>query len=116
MNVGPLYHWSPGTRFEAINEHGLLIGQEPVTHTDKYGYLCFAQDPETAWTLSAAILIEMEPMTVVRWDLWQIRVDDDDEMHPLPYYGAEMGEIRIHNDIPRSRIWHVGSRSWADKG
>lgn len=115
MRIGPLYHWAPATRRESILEHGLTIGCEPVTHSEKFPYLCFATDPQTAWNLSAGIVAHLSALAGTanlfqEWDLWQIELHPRDEVHPLPHWGPEGGEIRIHNNIDADRVWLVGRR------
>ena len=68
--------------------------------------VCLGFSPSAAWSLSGAI--RAEPGET--WDLWQVSLADDDEVHVLPEYGRWLKEIRVANRIPKRRVWWVGER------
>lgn len=45
------------------------------------------------------------------WDLWQVRLADEDEVHILPEWGRWLREVRVANRIPKRRLWWVGERT-----
>lgn len=69
--------------------------------------VCLGTSPSHAWSLSGGIWGERGSV----WDLWQVLIGDDDEVHPLSFYGNRLDEIRVLNRIPKSRLWHVGTRT-----
>lgn len=119
------FHWSPERYRKNITKRGLRPTTETAVwlrpwrpgivvghHTadlPEQGLLtvCLGTSPSTAWALSGAITAE--PGDV--WDLWEIELDHHDEIHYRPTIGTDLEEIRIANPIPRSRCWHVGSRT-----
>jgi hypothetical protein len=114
MLLPALYHWSPRERLGNILRRGLLPGRRP--HRLDYGGdddnfrqpgVCLGPTPSFAWGYSAAIF--GEPGT--DWDLWQVSVVPGDEVRVQPTYMAVLGEARVHNRIPKSRIWWVGERT-----
>lgn len=110
MIIGPIYHWSPSSRRDSILRDGLKIFSEPVTHSgeESYPYLCFGTSPSAAWGLSGDMEWNSEHEN---WDLWQIRLSDDDEVHYRADFGPNIKEIRTRNSIPVDRVWFVGKRS-----
>lgn len=68
--------------------------------------VCLGTTPSHAWSLSGGIWAQRE----AEWDLWQVTLDDDDAVHPLPFYGYRLAEVRVANAIPKSRVWYVASR------
>lgn len=121
LPVPPLYHWSPAERRKGITRHGLKptcptaspmgppmpggareVDPEAFVHA-----VCLGMSPSHAWSLSGALWAERGDV----WDLWQVTLDDGDEVHPLPFFGYRLGEIRVANRIPKRRVWHVGERT-----
>jgi hypothetical protein len=127
-DLGPLYHWSPRNRLARIKRLGLLPGQQndmgPVFHheglsPDFPGYddvvaagefrqdkLCFSLDPATAWNYSHGAWDNFGT-----FDLWQLWLEDTDEVHVLPAWGARIVEVRVANPIPYKRLHLVGERN-----
>lgn len=104
----PLFHWSPTNRRPNITRRGL----RPTCPTagrsdDTFAAVCLGTTPSHAWSLSGALFAERDET----WDLWQVTLDQDDEVHPLPFYGHRLGEIRVANRIPKRRLWLVGQRT-----
>lgn len=121
------FHWSPASKRASIKRHGL----RPTTPTyspigpplpggarecdpdDGTVYaVCLGTSPSHAWSLSGAIFGERGQ----EWDLWQVVLDpgtDDhpgDEVHPLPFFGNRLDEVRVANAITKDRLWLVGTR------
>lgn len=121
------YHWSPAEYRAAIKRRGL----KPTTptavpvSTPIPGYaarivdpeasalmVCLGTSPSHAWCLSGGIWAERGST----WDLWQVTLDVDDEVHPLPFFGYRLDEVRVSNRIPKRRVWYVASRTIQEKG
>lgn len=120
--VPVLYHWSPIEARANIVKRGLLA--RTPTHVagrpyqwKKPGHHLFDDDsesvkavrlgvsPSVAWRLSACFA---ERGRV--FDLWEVDLSSDDEVHPRAVMGYELDEVAVLNDIPRTRIWWGGSR------
>lgn len=127
-----LYHWSPTSVREKIIRRGLLprtlAARFIVTTHDNEGKLqetppplthqttwvegvedysvCLAATPWDGWVLSGAISGEPGES----WDLWQVVLDDEDEVQVRDLRGPNWDEVRVFNRIPKSRVWYVASR------
>lgn len=112
LTLPNLYHWSPKERRTAINRGGLKPSCPTAdTRSNDAGppvlMVCLGASPSQAWSLSGDVFgTEGED-----WDLWQVAISDEDEVHPLPNWGYRLNEIRVANRIPKSRIWRVGTRT-----
>lgn len=111
IRFGDLYHWSPAERRAQIIRRGLATGRSSVTHSDDFRapYVCLSPSPLRAWVLSGDIVGAVGQT----WDLWQVRLDDSDDVRLRPDWGPEIMEIRVHNRIPRGRVWRVAERTIA---
>lgn len=78
-----------------------------MTSTLRCDYLCFALSPSQAWALSAAAIGERGQ----EWDCWQVALAPEDEVEVRRIFGNRIEELRVHNAIPKSRVWLVGTRS-----
>lgn len=123
-----LYHWSPSTAGRGILRHGLrprtetVVAGHPVPpnlghyvsedEAETYRAVCLGTTPAAAWALSG--MFSAEPGQV--WDLWEVNLADDDEVHIRTEYGPEMFEVRVLGSIPKSRCWFVGSRAVPARG
>jgi hypothetical protein len=115
MYVDVLFHWSPRECKPRILRRGLLPGRKPsrcFSDPDDDGFrrpmVCLSSDPKTAWGLSGDVFGARGQV----WDLWQVRVSDDDNLHTMPTYGGgHIAEFRISNRIPKSRLWWVAERT-----
>jgi hypothetical protein len=104
-----LYHWSPVERRKEIRKHGLVPFSRPVTHSSDdlcFPYVSLSPTPSAAWSLSAAIVEEIDD-----WDLWMVRLRSTDEVHIRPLFGTIIEEVKVHNTISSERIWWAGTRS-----
>lgn len=79
-----------------------IVDSEAFVHA-----VCLGTSPSHAWSLSGGIWAERG----AEWDLWQVTLDDDDEVHPLPFFGHRLHEIRVANPIPKRQVWYVASRT-----
>jgi len=70
-------------------------------------YLSFSPTPSCAWSLSGAMEWVSE---IDRWDLWQVRIEEGDEVGIRPEFGPVVQEIKVYSAIPADRLWHVGER------
>lgn len=118
-----LFHWAPIECRPGIIRRGLkptcptavpmsapIAGTHHAREVDPEGTtlaVCLGTSPSHAWSLCGALFAERGS----RWDLWQVTLDDGDEVHPLPFWGHRLDEIRVANRIPKSRIWHVATRT-----
>lgn len=116
MYVDVLYHWSPRDCRSRIVRRGLVPRQKSsrcVADPDEVDdfrqpLVCLSSDPKTAWSLSGSVFGKPGQT----WDLWQVKVDKTDDLRTLPTYGGNhIGEFRIANRIPKSRLWWVGERT-----
>lgn len=129
----PLYHWSPVEHRESIKKRGLrpscpTMRPIPILPPVKPGarrrhlgdvpgeesalMVCLGLSPSHAWSLSGSI---WSPRGSV-WDLWQVVLDDDDFVYPLPFLGHRLEEVRVGNRIPKSQVWYVASRTVQERG
>lgn len=110
MLLPALYTWSPSDRRRSILAEGLRPYSAPVTHggEERAPYLCFATTPSAGWGLSGDMSWTSE---IEEWDLWQVRLQDGDEVHYRADFGPVLKEIRVYNAIPADRLWLVGARS-----
>lgn len=103
-----LYHWSPSKHRAAIIRRGLRPTCPTATRFDDSTLaVCLGTSPSHAWSLSGAVFGEKGE----EWDLWQVTLDEGDEVHPLPFFGHRLDEIRVANRIPKRRLWLVGTRA-----
>lgn len=110
--LGALYHWSPAERRKAITRYGLRPKMRvSVTSGDdgfRQPHVCLSPTPSLAWSLSGGLSwMAHHP----EWDLWQVRLDADDAVFIRPQWGTVIEEVQVRNRIPKSRIWHVGTRT-----
>lgn len=130
LPYGPLYHWSPRRCRASIIRRGLrptcptsttisfadlfdsYTPGKQGTHYEvedevvSFQAVCLGMTPSHAWNLSGAC--DFRPGA--RWDLWQVVLDEGDLVFPQPLIGYRQEEIRVGNRIPKSRVWHVGTR------
>lgn len=69
--------------------------------------VCLGTSPSTAWSLSGAWSAEVGEA----WDLWEVELDGEDEVHYRPSFGDQLDEVRVANRIPKRRLWLVGGRT-----
>lgn len=110
--LGALYHWSPRDRRKQIVRHGLRPSCPPTTCTEPYDAVCLSPTPSMAWALSG----QTRWTDVEHWDLWQVRLADTDTVDIRGMYGNTIEEIRVHNRIPKARLWWIGERVITPKG
>lgn len=120
--LGQMFHWSPIEVRPSIRKRGLkptcptAVAGRPVPpdlghfvtedELDGLPGVCLGTSPAVAWSLSGVWSAARGSV----WDLWEVRLTVDDEVHVRTEYGPEINEVRVLGRIPRSRCWHVGSR------
>lgn len=108
MLLPALFHWAPTERRVSILQNGLVPYSPPVTHSaGAFPYVCLSPTPSSAWGLSGDMEWTSE---VAQWDLWQVRLQDSDEVHVLPGWGPVLREIRVQNALSADRVWYVATR------
>lgn len=107
--VGVLYHWSPAPARPQITKRGLRPTCPTADGEDTVLAVCLGTSPSHAWSLSGSVFSEPGE----DWDLWQVTLDDGDEVRPMPFFGHRLAEFRVSNRIPKSRCWLVGTRTVA---
>lgn len=107
VRLGPLYHWSPADRHDAIRRGGLQPGCAPTVAGGPLTYVCLGMDPGAAWSISGAMDHVSE---VERWDLWQVALRDRDEVWVRPEFGPTILEVKVRGLVPPDRLWWVGRR------
>lgn len=118
-SLGPLYHWSPRERLSSIRRLGLMPGKKNFAGYGSYensvtgkteefraSYVCFSTTPATAWSYSHAVW-----KTEGTFDLWEVYLTEEDEVHINPMWGDRIVEVRVHNRIPKRRLIWVGERT-----
>lgn len=108
-----VYHWSRTSRRANIKRRGLLprtpsgLSEPSDEDSPILMAVCVGTSPSHAWSLSGAVVGERGE----EWDLWQVALDDGDEVRPLPFYGYRLDELRVANPIPYRRLWLVATRT-----
>lgn len=123
-----LFHWAPVEARAGIVRCGLkprtptAVGYRPIPNDPLRGHIvedvepdsvlavCLGTSPRTAWNYSAAF-----GELGSEWDLWEVRLEETDEIHFRPFIGYWAEEIRVANPIPKSRVWWGGTRTRAKR-
>lgn len=117
--LGALYHWSPRDRLSGIKRLGLVPGRRnhhgPVYHWDDEGQeskneyrqdsISFSTSPSLAWDYSHGAWGSSGT-----FDLWEVHLLPEDEVHVQPMWGDRIVEVRVRNRIKKSRLIWVGER------
>lgn len=107
MILPAMFHWSPTERRSGIFASGLIPFKPNTVASGLLAHVCLAPTPSSAWTLSGGTgWSEIE-----EWDLWQVRLGPNDDVHIRPEFGDIVREIQVRNAISPDRIWYVGSRT-----
>lgn len=116
--LGPLYHWSPRDRRNAIEKVGLVPGMVnfhgPTYHDPEHPEggeyrqpsVSASLDPVTAWTYSHGAW-----KSTGTFDLWCFELKSGDAVHVQPFWGGRIVELRVANKILKSRLIWVGERT-----
>lgn len=106
MILPALYHWAPTERRDDIFQLGLVPNRLNTTSSVSLPHICLSTTPSNAWAMSGGTgWTEIED-----WDLWQVRLNENDNVHIRPEFGNIIQEIKVRNVITPDRIWLVGSR------
>jgi hypothetical protein len=106
-----LYHWSPSDRRIEILREGL----KPFSHATmqsgdlKWPYISLSLSPSCAWGYSGGLEVEWLD-EIEQWDLWQVDLPENAEVHVRPFFGRQVEEVKVHTAIPADCIWYVGTR------
>lgn len=108
MLLPALYHWSPTERRVEILRDGLKPYSAAVLHSlGNFPYVCLSPTPSSAWSMSG----DMEWASEIEsWDLWQVRLNEHDEVHVRAEFGNRIVEVRVRNSIAAERLWYVATR------
>lgn len=111
-----LYHWSPVDRRKSIIRHGLCPGKKSWDAAWRPKYVCFSRYPSVAWALSAT-----HSDRPGEWDLWCTWSDHVGKYSTLntaknPKKSWWQTEYRAFQRIPKSKVWHVGTRRFVPMG
>lgn len=106
----PLFHWSPvsvrdSIRFYGLRTHQKNVIREHLSDQDdgwRAPWICAGISPREAWRFIG--------LCQGQYDLWQIIRDPTDKIRCRKDGGVEIIEVRIHNDIPKVRLFYVGTR------
>lgn len=114
MYLDVAYHWSPTENRVSIMRDGLKPYSNPTVHTGDlaYDYICLGFSPLGAWSLSGG----MDWMSEIEeWDLWEVRLKENDELHIRPEFGNSFQEIKCRSALPSDRVKFVAKRvpNWA---
>jgi hypothetical protein len=102
-----LYHWSPADRYDDVLRHGLVPHSPAAIASAPMPHVCLSPTPSRAWSLSGGTgWYEADG-----WDLWQVRLNEHDEVHVRPIYGDVLEEINVRNVITPDRVWWVARRT-----
>lgn len=73
----------------------------------RWAYICLSPTPSSAWSLTPGADRDCE---IEEWDLWQVRLEEHDDVRIRPYGGNVIREVRVHNSLPADRLWWVAQR------
>jgi hypothetical protein len=110
----PLYHWSPTERRKSIMWRGLTPGQWSTDRLWKPPVVCFASNPDLAWSLSGKTARGRQ---IHSWDLWMLWSDDVPGGYEeiVDYYKdsdrSYVKEYRVYERIFKRHLWYVGTRT-----
>lgn len=104
-----LFHWSPTIRRTAINRRGLVPGSRSIDGAWKPPYVCFAESPSLAWSLSGGI----PGRGIGSWDLWMMWSNVPSGMEALPFDDDpdRVKEWRVYERVFKRDLWFVGTRT-----
>lgn len=107
MILPAMYHWSPADRYESIRRNGLVPGSPACVASGEPAYVCLSPVPSSGWGLSG----DMDwASDVDEWDLWQVRLQEGDEVHVRSDFGPVIREVKAHGVIGPDRVWWVARR------
>lgn len=112
MHLPILYHWAPRERRIEILRQGLRPYSNSVSLVEDkksiaFPYICLSPEPSTAWHLSG----DMDwAEDIEQWDLWEVRLSRNDEVHFRSEWGDWIREIRVRNAIPADRVKWIAMR------
>jgi hypothetical protein len=87
--------------------YGLRPGHFSTDRLWRPPVICYADDPATAWQLSAGT---GRGQAIDEWDLWMIWSDTPSGLEIIPYDNGVPKEYRVYERIYKKDVWFVGSR------
>ena len=114
MILPPLYHWSPQEHRAKILQHGLQImredqkAKEDGFHGVRWPWVCLGSTPLQAWDLLPWFGEELAGM---EFDLYEVKLQETDDVHIRCDFGPVVREVRVHNSIPADRVFWVARRN-----
>lgn len=111
VDLGWLYHWSPKDNREAILQEGLTVLSENGDDEDwRAPYICLGTTPSSAWGLLPPRWPTGSTPTETM-DLWQVRVQEGDQITIRGDHAPMIREVRAHHSLPPDRVWWAGERT-----
>lgn len=109
----PLFHWSPSSRRRRIIRSGLVPGSWSTDRLWRPPYVCFSDDPEMAWGLSA---LTPRGRSTDHWDLWMMLSSVPAGYEEISNTYRDTGreyvqEYRVYERVWKRDLWYVGSRT-----
>ena len=107
-----LFHWSPSDNRVDILRKGLKVYSKAKKHSRGcWPYICLSPRPSLAWGLSAGIRAgDKENDPIEEWDLWEVRLPDDAEVHVREFWWPKVEEFKVYTSIPPDCLWFAGQR------
>lgn len=100
-----LYHWSPSTRRKQIIRYGLCPGKPSVDKAWHPPYVCLADSPSLAWSLSGQM---RRNKAIPEWDLWMVW---SNQVNHRSHRESRPKEFRVHERIYKRDLWLIGTRT-----
>ncbi len=91
-----------------------MVYSEAVVHSDsdrlRWPYICLSPHPSQAWVLSVDAANSSKEDPIEEWDLWQVTLPDNAEVHVRPFWGRRIEEFKVYTSIPADCVWFCGQR------
>jgi len=111
--VGALYHWSPSFNRVDILQGGIKVFSDSACHSGnwQWPYICLSPHPSQAWSLSVDAVNGGKEDPIEEWDLWQVTLPDNAEVHVREFWGRRIEEFKVYTSIPADHVWFCGMRT-----
>lgn len=101
------FHWAPSSRRNSINKEGLVPGRWSTDKLWRPPYVCLADTPRLAWSLSGEM---PRGRQIASWDLWEVWVGEQTGYETIPFDSGATKEIRVYERIYKRNVWLVATR------